>query len=207
MPGLRHIQIGAFVLVAGLVVAVFAWRGGYVVGVALFAAVAIAGAVEAATGLMQWRGYRGRVRRVQVSHRARADFDLLISAMVTVAAADGHFAEGEFSMIEDVSAGLLGAPVPRARVEKARRRMQGKAPLEEIARMAQDATSEGREMAVKGAVWAGRADGALSGAETQAVEALAAALGVEGWRLQTCIAEADHVYDRLAAHEDKEGRD
>lgn len=200
MPGLRNVRIGVLALIAGVVLALLAWNVRSLTGVAVFTGVAVAGGAQTMAGLVQWHTHRGRVRRLLAPHRAGVDTEILIRAMVAVAAADRDLGQDEIAMIEDVSAGLLGAPFPRARIERARRQMLGKNPLDQITRLAQDATPRGAELAVKGAVWAGRADGALSAAETHLVAALAAALGVSGHRLRTCIAEADHVYDRLAAH-------
>ena len=200
MPGHRNMQIGGVLLIAGLVLIMLVWRGHVGVGAAGSTVVMLTGGVLAVVGVLQWRTGRGRVPGGLSAHRSDVDVELLVRSMVMVAAADRSLDRGEVAMIEDVLAGLLGETLPRARIEQAFRRMRGNNGIDQIARLARDATPEGAELALKGAVWAGRAAGALSEAEQAVVAALAVALGLSGHRLRTCIAEADHVHERLVAH-------
>ena len=200
MPGHRNMQIGGVLLIAGLVLIMLVWRGQISVGAAVAAAVMLTGGVLAVVGVLQWRTGRGRVPGGLSAHRSDVDVELLVRSMVMVAAADRSLDRGEVAMIEDVLAGLLGETLPRARIERVFRQIQGKNRIDQIARLAKGATPEGADLALKGAVWAGRADGALTEAESRVIAAIAEALGVSGHHLRTCIAEADHVYDRLAAH-------
>jgi uncharacterized tellurite resistance protein B-like protein len=188
-------QIGAVAVVAGLALAGLADGRGNRLGLGLGALAVLGGA---ALGL-----WPRRARPGVVPHRGAAEIDLLIRAMAAVAGADRRLDPGEVAMIEDVLAGLLGAPLPRARITRALRQMAGKNALEGLAKQARDLPPEAVDLAVKGAVWAGWADGTLAPAERRKVEAVAAALGVTGHRLRRCIAEADHVRARLAAQENR----
>ena len=195
-------QIGGLALVAGLILLGWGFRSA--VGLAAFGAVMLGGGALFGSGVMQWRAYRGRSDGGPAAHRSDDDIEVLVRSMVAVAAADRNLDQDEIAMIQDVSAGLLGEAIPRVRIEQVFKRMQGKNQIEQIARLVRTTTPEGAELAVKGAVWAGRANGALSADELRLVAAIAAALGVSGHRLRTCIAEADHAFDRLAAHDVKE---
>ena len=203
MPAMRNMQIGAVVLIAGVVLTLLAYSLRNMIGVVVFSVLMLGGGVQAFVGLMQWQRQRDRPPQAPAAHRSPVDIDILIKAMVAVAGSDRHLEEGEMSMIEDVSAGLLGEKIPRSRIEQVLDQMEGRSYVEQIAGIARLATPEGAELAVKGAVWAGRADGALSDEERLLIAAIAAVLGVSGDRLRQCIAEADHVFDRLAAHDAK----
>jgi tellurite resistance protein len=204
MAGTRTMQIGAFALVAGVALTLLSYSLRSRIGVVAFSVVMLGGAVQVIHGLVQ--RHRDRLLQAPTAHRSATDIDILIRAMVAVAAFDSNLEPGEISMIEDVSAGLLGDKIPRSRIERVLKQTKGKNPIDQIARIARQATPEGAELAVKGAVWAGRADGELSDAEQKVIAAIAAALGVSGHRLRHCIAEADHAYDRLAAHDAKGGQ-
>lgn len=198
MSALGNPQIGAAALVAGSALVWATWGLGDGTGVTAAGAVAIGGGVQGLVGLALWhRERRGRLP-TGGAHRSAQDIDMLLCAMVAVAALDRSIAEGEVSIIEDVTAGLLGQSLPRARIERAFRQMRGGKAIDLIARKARQVTPEGAELAVKGAVWAGRADGALTSAESRLIGEIAAALDVSGHRLRQCIAEADHVHERLA---------
>jgi uncharacterized membrane protein YebE (DUF533 family) len=197
MLGLRNVLIGALALLAGLVLVLLAPYPGRGMGVAMM----LCGAAVLFVAVLQLYRRRDQPPWAATGHRSAVDIDVLIRSMVAVAAADRTIAEGEVAMIEDVSAGLLGEKIPRWRIEQMLDRTKGRNAVDLIARAARQATPEGIDLAVKGAVWAGRADGALTDAEGQVISAIAARLGVSGHRLRQCIAEADHVYDRLAAHD------
>lgn len=205
MPAMRNMQIGAVVLIAGAALSLLAHSYRYMFAFGVFSAVMLGGGAIGLAGLVQWQRQRTMPQR-HAAYRPAADIEILIGAMVAVAVADRELGQDEISMIEDVSAGLLGEPLPRSQIEKVCRQMQGKNAIDQIARVARTATPEGTDLAVKGAVWAGRADGALTEAESRVIAAIAAALGVSSHRLRTCIAEADHVYDRLAPHGGKGGQ-
>jgi uncharacterized tellurite resistance protein B-like protein len=201
MLGLRSILIGALTMSVGLVLMLLALFPVNRPGVAAGIAVMLGGGAVLTLGVVHLYRRRDAPVLAGTGHRSAVDIDVLIRSMVAVAAADRIIAEGEVVMIEDVSAGLLGEKIPRWRIEQMLDRTKGRNAVDLIARAARQATPEGIDLAVKGAVWAGRADGALTDAEGQVISAIAARLGVSGHRLRQCIAEADHVYDRLAAHD------
>ena len=204
MPGFRNLWIGGLALLAGAALTVLAYGLVNPNGIVVSLAVTLSGGLMVLVGLVQW--YRQRGPQAPAPHRSVVDIDLLIRSMVAVMASDRKMDEREVVMIEDVSAGLLGEKIARWRIEQMLDRMKGKNYVDQIARIGRQASPEAAELALKGAVWAGRADGALTDQETQLVLALADALGVSGHRLQQCIAEADHVFDRLVAHGNKGGQ-